>query len=196
MSGFPQGRSLLRAPANARPSLLKLALGVGVAASAWAYVPAQAAPSSILTRAASAVVAAPAPVTSKLSAWKVQQKDGAEQLVEAGRVAPGDVIEYRVEYRNAGSKVVRDLAATLPIPAAMSYVEKSNRPSQAQGSTNGRAYGPLPLRRRVKGADGSINVVAVPAAQYRFLRWNVPVLNPGQSISFVARARVNRVGAQ
>lgn len=192
MSGFPQGRPLLRGPARAGTSFLKLVLGVGVAASAWADTPTQAAPSSVLARAKSAVVAAPAPVTSRLSAWKVQQKDGVEQLVEAGRVAPGDVIEYRIEYRNAGSKAVRDLNATLPIPAAMSYVEKSNRPARAQGSTNGRAYGPLPLRRRVKGADGSVQMISVPAAQYRFLRWNVPVLNPGQSISFVARARVNR----
>lgn len=181
MVGFAQESPVLRAPACARATFFRLALASLAASAAWAGSPADA---------------APAPVSSRLSAWKVQQKDGAEQLVEAGRVAPGDVIEYRVEYRNAGSKTVRDLTATLPIPVAMSYVEKSNRPARALGSTNGRAYGPLPLRRRIKGADGSVNVVSVPSSQYRFLRWNVPVLNPGQSISFVARARVNRPNAQ
>lgn len=151
-----------------------------------------AAPTGIIAGAKRASLAAGAPVTSTLSAWKVEQKDGAEKLVEAGKVAPGDVVEYRVEYRNAGSKAVRDLSATLPIPSAMTYIERSTRPARAQASTNGRAYGPLPLRRRVKAADGSTNVVAVPSSQYRFLRWNVPVLNAGQSISFAARARVNR----
>lgn len=68
-----------------------------------------------------------APISSHLSAWKVEQKGGQEALVAAGKVAPGDVIEYRVEYRNAGSKDVRDMVATLPIPAAMSYVERSTK---------------------------------------------------------------------
>jgi uncharacterized repeat protein (TIGR01451 family) len=153
---------------------------------------AHASPSHILGGLSSRVaVAASAPVSSKLSAWKVEEKGGKEELVAASKVAPGDVIEYRVEYRNSSDKAVRDLVATLPIPAAMSYVEKTARPDKAQGSANGSTFGPLPLRRRVKNADGSTSVVSVPVRQYRYLRWNVPALAAGQSISFAARARVN-----
>ncbi len=146
---------------------------------------------TVLAASASFALAAPA-VTSELQAFKVVEKEGKSALVAADKVAPGDVIEYRVEYRNQSKSAVKDLDATLPMPTGLTVLTDSLRPLQARASVDGRTFGPMPLRRRVKNADGTVSIVTIPASQIRFLRWTVPQLEAGKSISFAARARINR----
>ena len=57
-----------------------------------------------------------------LSARKVMvDQTGCEMLVEAD-AAPGDVVDYRAIFVNAGAKPLRHLEPTLPIPDGMEYL--------------------------------------------------------------------------
>src|SRR5436305_1139348 len=99
---------------------------------------------------AQAQPAAKDPVEARLDVHKVvRSADGRESLAAAEAVKPGDVLEYVVTYRNAGSQAVRDFAATLPIPQATELVAGSERPVGARGSIDAREFAAVPLRRQV-----------------------------------------------
>ena len=135
--------------------------------------------------------AAEGKVVSTLKAFKITQKDGAEQLDSAETIRPGETLEYRAVYRNNGTKPARDVQATLPIPRQLQFVASSAKPSTVLASTDGKTFATPPLRRRIKTADG-VKVVAVPLAEYRYLRWNIGVLAPGATVGVAARATLVR----
>ncbi len=153
---------------------------------------------SMLTMApVSLVVAAPgatAAITAQLQAFKVvSQKDGAEKLATADTAKPGDVIEYRATYSNESKRAATNLNATLPIPAALSYVPNTASPSGFMASTDAQNFAPAPLKRAAKDKDGKTVMVMVPFSEYRALRWNVKQLAPGADFKVSARASVPTV---
>lgn len=117
--------------------------------------------------------------------------DGRESIESADTVKPGDVIEYRVDYRNKGDESARALEVTLPIPAGLEFLPDSARPGEVRASLDGKTYQAIPLKRRVKGADGREVEQLVPLAEYRSLRWNAAALGAGKGSRFTARMRVN-----
>ena len=115
----------------------------------------------------------------------------AEQLEAALQARPGDLLEYRVRYHNGSSEPLKQVLATLPIPAAGAvYVPGSAKPAGALASTDGRRFEPEPLRRWVVLPDGSRVQKLVPATEYRFLRWNLGDLAANQAAIVSARVRV------
>jgi len=131
------------------------------------------------------------PVTSTLKAVRiVREANGSEKQLPAANAEAGALLEYQLTYANRGSGKVTGLLATLPIPRGTAYVEGSSRPPRCDVSLDGKAFAPPPLTREEKQPDGSTRKVAVPASQYRFLRWSVPTLDKGQSVTLVARVRV------
>lgn len=137
---------------------------------------------------APAVVRAAGDVSVVLTAQRVAVVDGKEILSPAEQASPGDVIEYRAEYKNAGAAAVKQLAATLPVPNGMEYLPKTGAPELA--SLDGRKFEPVPLKRRVRLADGREVLRDVPANEYRWLRWTLGTLAPKQSRTVSARVRV------
>lgn len=134
-------------------------------------------------------VAVCASVTSELTVHKVvKDKDGRETLVPAETAKPGDVLQYTITYRNTGSAPVTSLTNTLPIPTPMEFLPGTDQPKAASASTDGRAFFPIPLMRQSK-ADAD-KLEPVPYAEYRFLRWYAPKLEPKQSLRYSARVRV------
>jgi len=134
--------------------------------------------------------AAKDPVEARLEVRKVARSaDGRESLATADAVKPGDVLEYRVTYRNAGPQAVRDFVATLPIPAATELVAGSERPAGARASVDARDFAPVPLRRKVR-RDGREVEESVPLRDYRALRWSAPELKAGQTLTYSARVKV------
>ena len=130
------------------------------------------------------------PVQTRLEARKVvRDADGREAFVAAEAVRPGDVIEYVATYRNTGSAPVRDLEATLPIPAHTELLAGSARPVGARASLDAREFAAPPLKRTVR-RDGRAVEEAIPTREYRYLRWSQPVLAPNQAVAFRARVRV------
>ena len=138
---------------------------------------------------APAVVHAAGDVSVVLTAQRVAVVDGKEILSPADQANPGDVIEYRAEYRNSGAGAVKQLAATLPVPNGMEYLPRTGGPELA--SLDGKHFEAVPLTRRVKLPDGREVVREVPANEYRWLRWSLGTLAPHQSRSVIARVRVN-----
>lgn len=127
-----------------------------------------------------------------LSVYRVvAQADGSETLVQARQVKPGDRVEYAATYRNPGKLTIRNVQATLPIPAgAMQYIPSSASPTQVYASLNGKDFAPTPLMRVVTQPDGTQRKQPVPASEYRYLRWNLGDLEAGKSRTVKARMRV------
>jgi len=126
-----------------------------------------------------------------LKAQKVQQsKDGKEVLKVADTAIPGEVIQYDALYKNQSKSGVRNLRPTLPIPAGLEYLPESAKPAPALASLDGRNFEPIPLKRTVTQADGTIKEEAVPYSEYRALRWEIGDLESGKATLVSARARL------
>lgn len=129
-------------------------------------------------------------VTIALEANKVTHEKGREVLVPAEKAKPGEVIEYRATYTNASTEAVREVWATLPIPAGLEFLPPSARPAALLASIDGQAFAPAPLMRREKTPAGLEVLREVPASEYRFLRWSLGTLPAKSSRTVAARARV------
>ena len=139
---------------------------------------------------APAIAFAAGDVTVALTAQKVTKVNGQEVLATAEQAKPGEVLEYRAVYRNAGAQDARQLQATLPIPHGVEYLPRTAKPSQALASLDGKTFAPVPLTRAERTADGRTVVREVPLSEYRALRWVIGTLPAKQSRAVVARVRV------
>lgn len=132
-------------------------------------------------------------VTVTLSAQRVSVSQGKESLSPANEVKPGELVEYRAVYTNAGATPARQMLATLPVPAGMELVARTASPAKVEASLDGRTFAPVPLVRRVTQADGRIVTREIPLAEYRALRWPLGTLGPKASRTVTARMRVQSV---
>lgn len=116
--------------------------------------------------------------------------DGKESLESADQAKPGDILQYTAVYVNKGKNTLRDLEATIPVPAYTEYVPGSSRPAGAKASVDGQSFQSIPLRRRVKQADGKEVMQLVPYADYRTIRWFAGNISVNQELKFSTRVRV------
>lgn len=139
-----------------------------------------------------------AEVMAELSAKRiVVDATGKETRGEVHAAKPGDVLEYRVAYRNPGKETARQVRALLPIPAdAFIYVAASAHPAKAFASIDGKQFDAVPLMRAVLLPDGKRELRPVPLAEYRYLRWNLGDLPPGAEAVVSARMRMTGVEQQ
>ena len=144
---------------------------------------------------ANAQTAAPAPrpeIESILTAKRVELgEDKKERLIEAKTAKPGDIIEYQVTYANKGKTAVRDLAATLPIPADTEFLRNTSRPATARASVGDGKFQAIPLKRKVKLPSGKEEEIDIPFSEYRALQWSLGELAAGKSVVVSARVRVS-----
>lgn len=115
---------------------------------------------------------------------------GKESLAPAETARPGEVIEYRILYRNNGKGAAGNLQGNLPIPAEMEYLPGSAVPAGVSASLDGRNFSRVPLKRKVRLADGSVAEREVPASEYRSLRWDLGDLAAGAAKTVKARVRI------
>jgi hypothetical protein len=134
-----------------------------------------------------------APVTSELQVQRVLPPDGQEASKPATVTNPGDVLEYHLSYANHSAGAVSGLVAKLPIPTGTTLTDLMQISPDAEASTDGSRYAPLPLTRVVRRADGSEQRVPVPLEEYRSLRWNLGPLPAGAVKQVHVRVRVNPV---
>lgn len=140
---------------------------------------------------APAAASAGSDVQVTLKAQRVSVVDGKETLTPAAQVKPGDIVEYRAIYLNAGDQAARQVMATLPVPAGMEFVGRTASPSRLEASLDGKTFAQVPLTRRVKQSDGREVVRVVPASEYRWLRWPLGTLDTKASRTVAARMRVS-----
>ena len=120
----------------------------------------------------------------------VKGDDGKENMESAEQAKPGDILQYTATYANKTKKAWRDLEATIPIPAFTEYVPGTSRPAGAKASLDGQSFQSIPLRRKVKQADGKEVAQLVPYGEYRTLRWFAGKLSENQELKFSTRVKL------
>lgn len=138
-----------------------------------------------------AVLAQASPVSSQLVAQRVEMVAGKPVLKAAGDGKPGDVLQYSATYRNTGAAAAAKLLATVPVPPGTTFIAASAEPAQAQASTDGATFAPMPLTRLVKLADGSTRKEPVPLSDYRALRWEIGTLAAGATTAVSLRVSID-----
>ncbi len=139
----------------------------------------------------SALAADTGDVTTELTHRKVSiAANGKELLSSADKALPGDVIEYKTVYRNKGKKLLKSFVANLPVPKGMEFVPGSARPTEVLATVDGTSYAPVPLKKKVKLANGKEELKEIPPAEYRALRWNLNELAAGKSLTTSARMKI------
>jgi uncharacterized repeat protein (TIGR01451 family) len=127
----------------------------------------------------------------RLSLHKVARaSDGKESLVDAKSAGPGDPLEYRAVYSNRTGATQRDVRLTLPVPEGMRFVAGTDQPTAAWASLDGKTFAPIPLKRKVKSADGREIEAIVPSTEYRALRWQNAAVAAGQTAAVTARMQL------
>lgn len=126
------------------------------------------------------------PVSVELKTYLVSATtDGKPTAKLVSKVKPNDVIEYRATYSNNTAGKIKNLAATLPIPAETEFLGKP-QPESAQASIDGINFSSMPLKRK----EGN-QMVNVPLKDYRALRWTIAELPAGKSVTVSAQTRIN-----
>ncbi len=125
-----------------------------------------------------------------LQATRVTTTNSREVLASAAQAKPGEILEYRATYQNDGKRDVRQLMATLPIPAGVEYLPRTAAPAVVLASLDGKAFAAVPLTRKERTADGREVIREIPTSEYRFLRWAVGTLPAKQNRTVTARVRV------
>lgn len=119
----------------------------------------------------------------------------AERLQPLKDIRPGDTVEYEAQYRNPTGATARDVKLTLPVPTGgLEYLTATAAPGVTTASLDGRTFAPLPLTRTVTLPDGRTERREVPAAEYRFLRWDLGDLPAGGTRTVRARMQLPAVG--
>ena len=130
------------------------------------------------------------PLVTQLEARKVVRgADGKESFAAADSAKPGDVIEYVATYRNTGKQPLRNLEATLPIPANTEFGPGSANPASAKASVDAKSYAAMPLKRTTV-KDGKPVEALVPVRDYRALRWSPAELPAEKTATYIARVKV------
>lgn len=138
----------------------------------------------------SSAFAAPSDVDVTLQAFQVVGTKDVK-LVPTTRANPGDTIEYQVTYRNNGTTPARQTKAVLPVPeGGMAYLPDTASPAKVEASLDGKTYAAVPLKREVM-RDGKKVTETVAPTEYRFLRWDLDDLPPGQAATVKSRMRLN-----
>ena len=136
-----------------------------------------------------------APIVVNLKQFKVVKDDkGEQQFVDAALVLPGDVIEYRATYANRGKSAL-PIVATMPIPESMEYIKESAQAKDGIAHTvalKDSQFSNEPLLRKVVTASGATLSQPLPYASYRYVRWDLGRLSPGNSIEVSVRAKVSQ----
>lgn len=103
--------------------------------------------------------------------------EGQETFTKADKAEPGDIIEYRVTYKNNGETPVDGLLVTGPIPNQTAYINNSAQTAYEHSFEvsidHGKTWDTVPVKRTRTQADGSEIEVIIPAEQYKRVRWNV-----------------------
>lgn len=109
---------------------------------------------------------------------------GKETLINAAEVTPGQILIYRVTYRNNGTSDMKAIVASLPVPVGLAYQEASSKPEAVQASVDGKTF-----------FDIAHPPKDTPASTWRVLRWAPhPVLAPGKEFTVEINARVLKAG--
>jgi uncharacterized repeat protein (TIGR01451 family) len=153
--------------------------------------------------AAGLALASPALAAPKITFSIAQLKEVAEQqggarttkLVPATSVAPGDVVEYVLTYRNEGDQPATDAQIDDAIPKGTTYLAGSAAGEGADvtfSSDGGRTYAPaVKLTYEVRLPSGGVEKRVATPAEYTHVRWTLKRVPSGATGKVSFRVKVN-----
>ena len=129
-----------------------------------------------LTLVAGRTLAEAPPVTGTIDAYVVVAgADGAERLRAAEVAEPGETMEFRIAFTNAGNEPAGGITVVNPVPSNTRFVPDSHGadvPARFEVSVDGgESFEPEPVTRIETRPDGSQAEVVVPPEQYTHVRW-------------------------
>lgn len=114
-------------------------------------------------------------VTGNVEAFLITDQGSAKALDDAATAEPGDVIEYRLVFTNAGEEDVFGLNVVNPIPKHTAFVSQSENtriPASFKVSIDGgETFESTPVKRIETQSDGTQKEVVVPPSQYTHVQW-------------------------
>ncbi len=159
--------------------------------------------SSVVWMGQEVIAASQEPLVAEMVVHQVVvDKKGRKSLRSASKAKPGDVLEYKVTYRNKSRSKITDVIATLPIPEGTKYIKGSAYPRRVEASLDGKEFHRVPLMRdrrtgKLFGADAPWSVRTkgkkVPVIDYRVLRWRISSIHPHRYV--VTRAQASMMDA-
>lgn len=170
-------------------------LGLVVCATGWWVSTAHGQPSLAANanpRDSRSLLAQSEPLVVSLERKKVVNSNGQESLVSAAVANPGDILIEVASYTNRSKQALAGFQATLPVPQNTELVAGSVNPAIALASVDGRVFSAIPLKRKVKQANGAEVEVMVPVSEYRYLRWSLSEIGAEKTLHFSARFRVSQ----
>lgn len=134
------------------------------------------------------------PLQISLVRSKIASENGKEIIQPADVARPGDLLEEVATYTNVSRATLKNFEPTLPVPPNTELVPGSIKPASAKASLDGASFSAIPLKRKVRQANGVETEQVVPPAEYKYLRWYPGDLAAGKSMIFSARFRVANDG--
>lgn len=127
----------------------------------------------------------------ELKAFRVVVQNGKETFLPGDKVAPGELIEYRLAYKNTLKVPQENVDLDIPVPAQLVFEPNAAFKAPTAASTANKKFSPLPLKRKVERGGTTVEET-VPLSEYRILRWTIPAIAPGASVEVKARMRLPR----
>lgn len=123
-------------------------------------------------------------------------EEGKETFSEAKGVVPGQVIEYRMFFKNQGENAIKQWRPIGPVPVHTTYVANSAitdvRGDLRVSVDGGNSYEAEPVKRTRTLPDGTVEEYIIPPSSYTHVSWNVKErLSSGETEVFKYRVRVN-----
>lgn len=125
-----------------------------------------------------------------LKRTKIVKAASGETSAPADTAKPGDILEEIATYTNQSSGVLKQVQPQLPVPLNTELVMASVKPANAMASTDGINFSAIPLKRKVKQANGVEVETPVPLSEYRVVRWSPVELASQKSLAVSARFKV------
>lgn len=149
---------------------------------------------SALAPAARAQQADALNVTATNRTAAAEAQAGAPRSDAAAR--PGDVLRYRLTFRNPGQQPVRGVVLNNPVAAGLTFVAGSARSSRDDVVTEfsidgGRTWAAQPTEEVTDESGRRVRRPA-PPEKYTHVRWTVTgAVNPGTTVTAEFDARLN-----
>ncbi len=131
------------------------------------------------------------PLEVSLARTKIAIENGKEVSRKADVAKPGDIIEEIASYKNNSAGDLKDFVPMLPVPPNTELILGSIKPANAKASADGKNFSDMPLKRKVRQANGVEVEQPVPLAEYRFLRWYPGDIGAGKTLVFSARFKLS-----
>lgn len=137
------------------------------------------------------------PLQSTMQAFVITaDKAGKETAKPAKEVEPGQVVEYRLTYKNVSNKPLSGITVTGPVPNATDYMAKTA--SSADNADfqvsidGGKTFESEPVKRVVTDEQGKKIEKVIPPSEYSHVRWTLKQsLEAGATQTFTYRSVVN-----